>query len=73
MEKIIFLIWDDAKYHQTLIFMAQFFTKEGKNVTIIHRESINSKLGPIDFGKKNNFVFYSKIKQLFYRLLLFYY
>ena len=52
MKKIIFLIWADAKYYQTLIFMAQFFTKEGKNVIIIHRESINSKLGPIDFGKK---------------------
>jgi hypothetical protein len=32
--------------------MAQFFTKDGKNVIIIHRESINSKLGPIDFGEK---------------------
>jgi hypothetical protein len=32
--------------------MAQFFSKEGKNVNIIHRESLNSMLGPIDFGKK---------------------
>ena len=53
MKKIIFLIWADAKNYQTLIFMAQFFSKEGKDVNIIHRESLNSTLGPIDFGKKN--------------------
>jgi hypothetical protein len=52
MKKIIFLIWADAKNYQTLIFMAQFFSKEGKDVSIIHRESLNSTLGPIDFGRK---------------------
>lgn len=55
MQKIIFLIWADAKYYQTLIFLTQFFSKDGKEVNIIHRESLNSTLGSIDFGKKTVF------------------
>lgn len=72
MNKILFLIWADARYYQTLIFLAQFFSKEGYVVNIIHRESFKFKFEKKIFGKKISLHSVSKFKYPFIDYFFFY-
>ena len=68
MQNIIFAIWDNPRWYNTLIFSAKSFCDKNYNVHIIHRKAEKDSLGRIDFGKKTSFYSFGGEKKIFFLL-----
>lgn len=66
MQSIVFAIWDNPRWYNTLIFSAKSFSDKKYNVHVIHRKLEYDGLGKIDFGKKTSFYSPSSKKKLFF-------
>jgi hypothetical protein len=54
MQNIIFAIWDNPRWYNTLIFSAKSFCDKTYNVHIVHHKVVDNDLGKINFGKKTS-------------------
>jgi len=68
MQNIIFVIWDNPRWYNTLIFSAKSFCEKNYNVHIIYRKIEEDSLGKIDFGKKTSFYSFGGKKKTFFLL-----
>jgi hypothetical protein len=68
MQNIIFAIWDNPRWYNTLIFSAKSFCEKNYNVHIIHRKVEDDSLRKIDFGKKTSFYSFGGKKKIFFLL-----
>ena len=68
MQNIIFAIWDNPRWYNTLIFSAKSFCEKNYNVHIIHRKVKDDSLKKIDFGKKTSFYSFGGKKKIFFLL-----
>jgi len=65
MQNIIFAIWDNPRWYNTLIFSAKSFSDKKYNVHVVHRKVEDDNLGKIDFGKKTLFYSFGSKKRVF--------
>ncbi len=65
MQNIVFAIWDNPRWYNTLIFSAKSFSDKKYNVHVVHRKVEHDSLGKIDFGKKTLFYSLGSKKRLF--------
>jgi len=68
MQNIIFAIWDNPRWYNTLIFSAKSFCDKNYKVHIIHRKAETDGLGKIDFGRKTSFYLFGCNKRIFFLL-----
>ena len=54
MQNIVFAIWDNPRWYNTLIFSAKSFCDKNYNVHIVHHKAVDNDLGKINFGKKTS-------------------
>ena len=57
MKVIFFVLWGNPKFYQTLIFLAQSFSKKGFRVYILSRNTKKEKdiIKNVSFGKNSKF------------------
>ena len=65
MQNIIFAIWDNPRWYNTLIFSAKSFCDKNYNVHIVNPKADDDGLGNINFGKKTSFYTFGKKKKFF--------
>jgi glycosyltransferase involved in cell wall biosynthesis len=68
MQNILFAIWDNPRWYNTLIFSAKSFCDKNYRVHIIHHKAEDDGLGKIDFGKKTSFYSFGSKKKIFFLL-----
>ena len=59
MKKCFFVIWDDPKFYQTIIFLSQYLSKKNYKIYIIHKKPKKNFIGNINFGKNTKLISYS--------------
>jgi hypothetical protein len=69
MQNIIFAIWDNPRWYNTLIFSAKSFCDKGYTVHIAHKKIKKDFLGKINFGKKTNLYSAGIKREKFFSLL----
>ena len=70
MKNIIFSIFDNPRWYNTLIFSAKNFSDKKYNVYVVHKKTKRDSLGKIDFGKKT--LFYPVVNFFFFEYFFFF-